>query len=747
MNIEKKYYKYLDLIRVLACLAVLLYHFNVLKGGYLAVCIFFTLSGYLSCISLFKREKFSFRFYFLRLLKLYIPLLITVFLTITIISFFPNITWVNLKPETTSVLFGYNNFWQLNANLDYFARHVNSPFIHLWYVSILLQFDLVIPFIYILFRKIGDKIHKLIPCFIIILLAIISYSYFYKMSFTSNIMFMYYNTLTRIFSLLLGFALGFIHSYYASLVVKPLQRNPINKIIFYSYLIIIAILCILVDSTSIYMPLSMLLITLITCRLIDYGTITDKENLSIWDKIVKFLSSISYEVYLLQYPVIFLFQYIDINAYWKVPIMIVSILLLSLIIHFAINFRKNGKIKVLRVMLTIFISIISLYGAYQYFIAKDYSSDMKQLENQLLENEKLIKQKQEEYALKAKQEEDDWLKQLSDLEMGEEKLKEVVSNLNVVGIGDSIMLGAVDSLYNKFPNGYFNADISRTAWVANDILQNLKNRNILGNPIIINLGANGDCTLSCKMEIMNTIGTRQVFWLNVTNDYEVHVNDNLISFANKYSNVHIIDWDSISKGHNEYFVYDGIHLTETGVKAYTDAIYDAIYQVYLEEYQKNKEEIIQNHDEIEKKKISFYGNDVLLNAFDYLQNNFNESKFIIRSDFTYDSLKMELEETIQNKSLTNRIVLAFDGSINFSKMQYQDLIKLCNGHEIYILAMDRQAYDNLLSLNDNSVTVINFYQELLANDNYLMADKVHLTNDGNIALSKILIDRLTSSDK
>ena len=61
--------------------------------------------------------------------------------------------------------------------------------------------------------------------------------------------------------------------------------------------------------------------------------------------------------------------------------------------------------------------------------------------------------------------------------------------------------------------------------------------------------------------------------------------------------------------------------------------------------------------------------------------------------------------------------------------------------------MDRQAYDNLLSLNDNSVTVINFYQELLANNNYLMADKVHLTNDGNIALSKILIDRLTSSDK
>lgn len=151
---SKKHYISIDLIRVLACVAILLYHLNILKGGYLAVCTFFCLSGYLSCISAFRKENFSLiSYYSNRLLKLYIPLIVVVFITISIVSLFPNIVWFNLKPETTSVLLGYNNFWQLSANLDYFARHINSPFMHLWYISILLQFDLIFPFIYIILKK------------------------------------------------------------------------------------------------------------------------------------------------------------------------------------------------------------------------------------------------------------------------------------------------------------------------------------------------------------------------------------------------------------------------------------------------------------------------------------------------------------------------------------------------------------------------------------------------------------------
>ena len=143
-----KYYKYIDFMRLLSCVSVLLYHLGLLNGGYLAVCIFFVLSGYLSCVSAFKKEKFSiFSYYYNKLLRIYVPVVIFAFITVAIISLFPSINWFNLKPEVRSVIFGYNNFWQLNANLDYFARHSTSPFIHLWYISILLQFELVFPFL------------------------------------------------------------------------------------------------------------------------------------------------------------------------------------------------------------------------------------------------------------------------------------------------------------------------------------------------------------------------------------------------------------------------------------------------------------------------------------------------------------------------------------------------------------------------------------------------------------------------
>lgn len=739
MSSSKKYYKDIDFIRLLACIAVLLYHLNILKGGYLAVCLFFVLSGYLSCISAFRKENFSLiSYYSNRLLKIYLPLLIIVFITIAVVSLFPNINWLNLKPETTSVLLGYNNFWQIGANLDYFARHIDSPFIHLWYIAILLQFDLIFPFIYIPLRKIGDKFNKIIPCVITFLLSIIFALYFYKISITENIMVTYYNTFTRIFSLFFGLMLGFIHSYYGALIPSKLKENCIHKILFYVYILILILLFIFVDAKSVYFQISMIITTLISCRLIDYGTIIIKDNLNIYDKFIKGLSVISYEIYLFQYPVIFLFQYINIYNDLKIPVMIIMILILSFVVHFAINFNKKNKI--LKCIMCIIILGVSQYGIFQYFCAEDHTKEMKALEEQLQNNQQIIQNKQKEYELQLKQEEDDWASTLIDLENAEKQLSNIVTNLPIVGIGDSVMLGAVTNLYKKFPNGYFDAQISRTAWVASGILQNLKNKNMLGDPIVLNLGANGDCPLECKKEIMKICGDREVFWVNVTNDNDVGVNKELVSLASKYNNLHIIDWYSVSKGHPEYFIADKIHLTDKGREVYTNTIYDAIYKIYLEEYNEKKEEILKEHEEKTKSKISFYGNDLLLNSFEYLQTDFSDSKFIINKEFNYEMLKKEIEKAINNKSLTHRIVFAFDNSINISLLEYQDLINLCNGHEIYILSLN----DNVVTFED--VTIIDFNQEIENNSEYLMADKIHLTDKGNKALSEILKNILNNKN-
>lgn len=728
----KKYYKNIDIIRLLSCIAVLLYHLNILKGGYLAVCTFFVLSSYLSCISAFKKEKFNIlEYYYNRIKKIYIPLIIVVFMSVSIVSIL-NISWLNLKPETTSVLLGYNNFWQLNANMDYFARHVSSPFMHLWYISILLQYDLTFPIIFKILRKVGDKISKIIPCIITIVYSVIMALFFYKSNLTQNMMITYYNTFTRIFSLLFGLSLGFIHSYYGELIPKKLKQEKISQAIFYIYLSIMICFFILVDAKSSYYAYSMILVTILTCRLIDYGTLQSKK-ISIVDKVIKLLASISYEIYLFQYPIIFIFQYINVNNIFYLPLVILVIIILSYLLHFAIN---NKKLKFLKLIVMIIFIIIALHGCYKYIISEDHSKEMNELKEQLEQNEKLIEQNKEKYASQLQKENDEWIKTLESLDNNQNNLKEIVSNLPITGIGDSVMLGAIQNLNTQFPNGYIDAKVSRTAWKAGTILNELNEKNMLGNPIIINLGANGDCSTACKQEIMKNCGNRKVYWLNTTNNQDTNIR--LKNFASSYANLHIIDWYTISLGHSEYFYADGIHLTGIGRKVYTEVIFNAIYQDYLKEFNEAKQTLIEKHNEEQKNKITFYGNNILLNAFENIQNEFKNAKFVIDKNFNYKTLEEELTKSLNEGTITNKIVFAFDNSSNLSLKDYQNLIELCKNNEIYILSINKFT-NNIISDN---VKIIDFYEILQNNNDYIMVDGIHLSEAGNKALIKILQDSI-----
>jgi len=781
MSSSKKYYKDINFIRVLSCITILLYHLNILKGGYLAVCTFFVLSGYLSCVSAFRKEKLSLKEYYLnRLLKIYVPLLIVVFITIAIISFIPNIKWLNLKPETTSVLLGYNNFWQLSANLDYFARHVNSPFIHLWYIGILLQFDLIFPFIFKGLKKLGEKYKKQVPCIIIGVLSVLFTLYFYKMSLTDNIMVTYYSTFTRVFSLLFGVTIGVIHSYYGLLIPKFKKRKNkksknkiirinlnkkntininlrskkyiiisinkkkvfnirkiqnLNSIIFYAYILILICLFVFIDAKSVLFPYSMILVTVISCRLIDYGTLVIEENLSIFDKIIKSFSKVSYEIYLVQYPVIFLLQNVNINEFVKIILIITITILISYILNFSINY-KNKKMKKLRYITFSIVACFTLYGVYSFISAPDHSKEMKRLEQQLEQNQEVVQKRQEEYKLQLEQEQQNYEQMLNDLENGEKNLDEVISNLSVVGVGDSVMLGAVNNLYEAFPNGYFDAQISRTAWVAHGILSSLKRNNMLGDIVILNLGANGDCSIDCKKEIIEECEDRHIFWLTVTNDKDVNVNKELFKLSKKYDNVHIIDWETISKDHIEYFFADGIHLTGTGREVYTKAIYDSIYNVYLEDYKNKKEELMNKHEEKQKNKITFYGNDILLNIYDDIQENFLTSQFNINKEYNYELLKSEIEKSIENDLLTNKIVFSLDNLSKLNSSDYKNLIDLCSDKEVYVVALTQKNYKDLSKIEN--IKIINFYEEIQKHSEYLMVDGIHLTEEGNKALSEML---------
>lgn len=729
MKKGKEHYKNLDVIRAIACIAILLYHLKIVKGGYLAVCTFFVLSGYLSCVSAFKKGKLNVLDYYVnRLKKIYLPVAITVFISISVISLM-NVNWLNLKPETRSVLFGYNNFWQLNASMDYFARHVSSPFMHFWYIAILLQYDLIFPILFNFLYLERNKISKKFQCVLIISASILFTGIFCFFNLTHDLMSVYYNTFTRIFSLLYGLALGFLHSYYGNVVPERLKKNIVQTV-FYILLTIMLGFYVFVDVESSFYAFSMIFVSFLTCVLIDFGTIQSDTKASRFDNDIQFISGISYEVYLVQYPIIFVLQTLNITGFFYYIFTFILVILIACLLHYSLN---KSKWKWQRILVFCVSICFAIHGCFTYLITEDHTKEMNALKDQLEENEKLVARNSENYAAQLQKENEELEGNLAEIENKLNDLNNVVTNLPITAIGDSVMLGCITNLSEQFPNGYIDAQKSRTAYVVTGILNDLSAQNMLGDTIVIGLGTNGDVSFGTKQEIMNACGDREVYWINTVNYPDANVA--LADFATSYSNLHIIDWYSISSGHPDYFWADGIHLaTEEGKQAYTQAIYDAIYQNYYDKLSALKQNLTDQYDSAQRNKITFYGNGLLLNAFGDMQSTYQDAQFVVDENFNFDTLYQKIKQSIEDGTITNKIVISVDNSCTLTLEEYQKLISLCNEKELYILSMN----ETTNKVVGDHVKIIDFYQTLQAHPDYIMVDGEHLSEAGNLAMAEMM---------
>lgn len=150
-----------DGLRALAIIGITLFHMfpQTIRGGYLGVSLFFVLSG---CLLAYTCEKkgaagsFPLIAYFRkRIARIYPSLLIMMLVTIGAFSFFAAPVISAIRPEALSVLLGYNNWWQISQSADYFTRLTNqSPFTHLWFLGIELEYYLAWPLLYCLYAGI-----------------------------------------------------------------------------------------------------------------------------------------------------------------------------------------------------------------------------------------------------------------------------------------------------------------------------------------------------------------------------------------------------------------------------------------------------------------------------------------------------------------------------------------------------------------------------------------------------------------
>ena len=73
------------------------------------------------------------------------------------------------------------------------------------------------------------KFNKKIVLILLVILNLVGFIYFYHVSITKSMVFTYYNTFARLFSILLGMLIGFIHAYYKPLIFKVFKElNLLN---------------------------------------------------------------------------------------------------------------------------------------------------------------------------------------------------------------------------------------------------------------------------------------------------------------------------------------------------------------------------------------------------------------------------------------------------------------------------------------------------------------------------------------
>ncbi|MBO5389421.1 MAG: acyltransferase family protein [Lachnospiraceae bacterium] len=607
---------YIDLIRAILCITILLYHMGILKGGYLAVCSFFVLSGYLSAQSLRKVNFSALTYYKSRILRVYVPLIIVVFVSLGIcILMLPDLTWISMKQEITSIIFGYNNFWQSWANMDYFARHIDSPYMHLWYIAILLQLELIFPLIYSALEYLKRQLGKNVPMIICLTVAILSVGYFVYAYVTGGVMASYYNTFARCFSWFVGIAVGYWHVINRSILQSKLEDKKSIKYMVAVLVLVQVLFFVMGGAESKLYLVGMIGSTLIMGIMLDFVKATDicadiDKAPKLIRKLVEYISDISYEVFLVQYPVIFLVTNSGLLSWKKYIIILLITFLVAECIRLVLNsFNRKQyiklSIKLVCGMLFLVLLCGSCYGGYRYVIAPDLQAEQRKIEVEMrrLKAEQIRRQIEFEQEKKHQSEiqdanqfldsilanHNDIDSQIEAIDNELSKIDQMVYNVRITFVGDSVLLSASDVLYEYFNNCYIDAQVGRTAYSVDPILQRLDRRGILGHVVVINCGANGDCPDYMKDEIMNTLSGKEVFWVTTTNNYSANVS--IINYAENYDNLHIIDWANISYGHGEYFDGDGLHLAYEGKIAYSQAVFDAIRSYYIDQLEHEKSEL------------------------------------------------------------------------------------------------------------------------------------------------------------
>ena len=576
-----QYIPAIDGLRAVAVAAVVFYHlgFAWIPGGFLGVDLFFVISGYvitrLLLDSIERSGGLDLRgFYKARARRLLPPMIFMIVVTGFYISIWAEDSVKRFLTDVPFAISGTINWWLVANEQDYFEAIGRPPLLqHTWSLAVESQFYLIWPVILLLVLKRFGK--KVIP-FAALLIALISASLLFYVSLqldaSSDVSHVYFGTDTHSVGLFLGSALAvsWIPQNF-KVEVSARAQNFIDFIGVFGFIGILATF-LLIDESSptaykVAFPLAAIFGVAIITSIVHPAS---RFAPILQNRVLLWIGERSYAIYLWHWVVfqisrpsvdlvgedwaLITVRILIVLALADISLKLVELPIRSGAVEYWFKGMKYRTAAIRKKQKVLVISSISMVLLSLSILSTNAIFSSNRLAQALEESLTAVPTITETETALINPSQAIWL------------------------TGDSVILGIRSALSEIQPIIVVNARVGRQ---APELLEEMRKdvEKASGATIVLNLGNN---------DLLNRDTVREIFTLAQASPRVVVVNtavprpyrdanNQLVNeVAQEFSNVKVVDWNSISQDHPEYFAPDGVHLVPTGVSAYVLAIDEAL---------------------------------------------------------------------------------------------------------------------------------------------------------------------------
>ena len=625
---KSRYIPALDGLRTLAVVAVVLYHLNLTwaQGGLLGVTIFFVLSGYLITRLLIneiaKTGRIDLKSFWIRRIRRLFPAVVTVVVvTCALCTVFNHVMLTKMRPDILPSLLFFNNWWQILHNVSYFnALGDPSPLTHFWSLAIEEQFYLIWP--PLLLAMVSMHMSKPNTRRVVLGLAAVSaVAMMVLYNPATDPSRVYYGTDTRVFSLLLGAWMAFIpdrdlaparlvrhlgldrlagadkHDKSKSNTAEAATTKPSELARFWSSpasidllgvvgLVGLAAMVALTNGYTAFQYRGGTLLCSILTLMVIAACVQPQGMVAraLAAKPLVWIGKRSYSIYLWHYPLLLLMNPVaNINdtPWWHYILQVLLVVAAAECSYRFIEtpFRKGAfrrtvselrdgtatpagwvRAHIPTCAACAVVLVVALGGLVFVPDTSALSGEGAEILNKEAKNAK----PQDQQAADDTDKDDDGFPD---------------GAYDLLMIGDSVSLRAVDAFDGVFPHSHIDAEKGRQFDVGRETFEGYIQQNLAGRIVVFALGTNGLVTDDQIDAIMADAGNKRIVVFVNTRSPQPWVgptNQAIANAATRYKNVRVIDWYGYSANRNDLFDGDGAHLSTAGVTEYLKLIHDAV---------------------------------------------------------------------------------------------------------------------------------------------------------------------------